>query len=145
MDPDAFHNLAMAEVDAVYRFAHHLARHRQEAEDLVQETYLQALRACDRFVPTEYGIRPWLFKILHNLVNTRLAKGGRDRKLLARYGAESDGNGRAGGPPTDDAAVESAVVWERVNWDGVDGRLKAAVLDLPLDQRVAFLLSAVEG
>jgi hypothetical protein len=43
MDPDAFHTLAMTELDAVYRFAWHLARRREEAEDLVQETYLRAL------------------------------------------------------------------------------------------------------
>jgi RNA polymerase sigma-70 factor (ECF subfamily) len=137
MNPDAFHTLAMTELDAVYRFACHLARRREEAEDLVQETYLRALKSCGSFVPAEHGIRPWLFKILHNLVNTRLAKGARDRKLLAAYGAEQDletaqPDGRA---ETDEA----------VNWDNVDQRLKAAVLELPLAYRVVFLLSAVEG
>lgn len=40
-----FENLALEHLDAVYRMAMQLARHPDEAADLVQDTYLRALRA----------------------------------------------------------------------------------------------------
>ncbi len=147
MDPTAFHNLAMAEIDALYRFAYYLSGRREEADDLVQETFLHALRACDRFVPAEHGLRPWLFKVLHNVLNTRLARGQRDAKLLATFGALSN----AHAAPAGDAATEfvntesSKEIWERINWENIDQRLKSSVLELPLLNRTVFLLAAVEG
>jgi DNA-directed RNA polymerase specialized sigma24 family protein len=41
---DSFEDLAMPLFDKLYNFAHWLTRNRDEAEDLVQETYVKALR-----------------------------------------------------------------------------------------------------
>jgi len=47
MDDDAsFERQVLRWLDDVYRFAMTLARHRPDAEDLVQETYLRAYRVC---------------------------------------------------------------------------------------------------
>src|SRR5690349_22766455 len=56
---------ALTHLDALYRTALRLSRSPQDAEDLVQETYLNAFRALDRF---EEGtnLRAWLFRILNN-------------------------------------------------------------------------------
>ena len=67
-----FRQLAVEEMDAVYRMAFHLTRHPDEAADLVQETYLRALKAESGFELRERGIRPWLFKILHNVFYTKV-------------------------------------------------------------------------
>jgi RNA polymerase sigma-70 factor, ECF subfamily len=56
---------ALTYLDPLYRTALRLSRNPQDAEDLVQETYLNAFRALDRF---EEGtnLRAWLFRILNN-------------------------------------------------------------------------------
>jgi RNA polymerase sigma-70 factor (ECF subfamily) len=61
-----FGQAALAHLDRLYAFAHALARNRQAAEDLVQETYLRALRSRRRPGPDE-NLRGWLFTILHNV------------------------------------------------------------------------------
>jgi len=55
----------LPEISALYNFAYHLTGDRTEAEDLVQETYLRAIKAIDSY---QQGSNPkaWLFKILKN-------------------------------------------------------------------------------
>jgi RNA polymerase sigma-70 factor (ECF subfamily) len=52
-------------IDALYGYAMTLARDRTEAEDLVQETYLRAVRAANQPQPEE-NLKAWLFVIMRN-------------------------------------------------------------------------------
>src|SRR2546428_11684206 len=52
--------------DQVYRVARHLAGSREEADDLVQETYARAFRSWRSFTPGT-NLRAWLLRILTNL------------------------------------------------------------------------------
>jgi RNA polymerase sigma-70 factor (ECF subfamily) len=52
--------------DQVYRVARHLANSREEAEDLMQETYARAFRSWRQFTPGT-NLRAWLLRILTNL------------------------------------------------------------------------------
>ena len=52
--------------DQVYRVARRLVATREEAEDLVQETYARAFRSWRSFTPGT-NLRAWLFRILTNL------------------------------------------------------------------------------
>src|SRR5919202_1852427 len=61
-----FEEEALALSDQVYRVARHLARSRDEAEDLVQETYARAFRSWRSFTPGT-NLRAWLLRILTNL------------------------------------------------------------------------------
>ena len=74
MNRHEFENLTLPHLDAVHRMAMQLARHADDAADLVQETYLKALRAAKRFREQGGGVRPWLFKILHNVFYARIGK-----------------------------------------------------------------------
>jgi RNA polymerase sigma-70 factor (ECF subfamily) len=56
---------ALTYLDSLYRTALRLSRNPHDAEDLVQETYLRALRALDQFQEGT-NLRAWLFKILTN-------------------------------------------------------------------------------
>src|SRR5215207_1523725 len=60
-----FEQDAMQHLDALYRTALRMTRNPQDAEDLVQETYLRAFRFFDKFQPGT-NLRAWLFRILTN-------------------------------------------------------------------------------
>ena len=60
-----FEELAMPLFDSLYNFAHWLTRNREEAEDLVQETYAKALKGFSTFQPGT-NFRAWMFRILKN-------------------------------------------------------------------------------
>jgi RNA polymerase sigma-70 factor, ECF subfamily len=61
-----FEEDALGLSDQVYRVARHLAGSREEAEDLVQETYARAFRSWRSFQPGT-NLRAWLLRILTNL------------------------------------------------------------------------------
>src|SRR3954453_22147203 len=73
----AFEAEALASLDSLYRAALRLTRRPADAEDLVQETYLKAFRAVDRFEPGT-NLRAWLFTILHNTARNRARDRSRD-------------------------------------------------------------------
>jgi len=70
LDPETqrrFEALALPHLGHLYRLAIRLKRTAQDAEDLVQETYVKALRAFPALRDPE-RIRPWLCQILSRLV-----------------------------------------------------------------------------
>ncbi len=61
-----FEEEALELSDQVYQVARRLSGSREEAEDLVQDTYARAFRAWRSFEPGT-NLRAWLFRILTNL------------------------------------------------------------------------------
>ena len=61
-----FEEDALELADQVYRVARRLVSTREEAEDLMQETYARAFRAWESFQPGT-NLRAWLLRILTNL------------------------------------------------------------------------------
>src|ERR1700751_6282187 len=60
-----FEELATPLFDSLYNFASWLLKNKSNAEDLVQETYLKALRSFASFQPGT-NFRAWMFRILRN-------------------------------------------------------------------------------
>jgi RNA polymerase sigma-70 factor (ECF subfamily) len=126
----SFETEALASVDSLYRTALRLTRVRADAEDLVQETYLKAFRAADRFEPGT-NLRAWLFTILHNTARNRA----RDRaKDAITY--DSDTVERAA-----DAPLHPETLLLR---DTLAPELQAAIDELPEAFRQAVWLRDVE-
>ncbi len=138
MERKKFENLALEHLDAVYRMAMQLARHPEEASDLVQETYLKALRASARFEEQGGGIRPWLFKILHNVFYTHISK---TRRRPTPVESFPEATTRIPQPNEPEPAWDL----EALDWEHVDERLKEAIHQLKPEYRSVLLLWGVEG
>ncbi|HXP16500.1 MAG TPA: sigma-70 family RNA polymerase sigma factor [Terriglobales bacterium] len=67
-----FEELAMPLFDQLFNFAHWLTQNRSEAEDLVQETYIKALKGFSSFQPGT-NFRAWIYRILRNTFLTSRA------------------------------------------------------------------------
>jgi RNA polymerase sigma-70 factor, ECF subfamily len=109
----------------VYRFCLYRLGDRQEAEDAVQATFLNAFRALERGV-VPYAEAAWLYKIARNVCVSRQRSAVRRRRL------ESPA-------PLDESVASPAADRERV----VD--LVGAVSRLPQRQRHALVLRAWQG
>ncbi len=75
--PRSFDVEAVQYLDALYGAAMRLTRDVHAAQDLVQDTYVKALRFGHRFEPGS-NLRGWLFTILHNTFRNDRRGAGRD-------------------------------------------------------------------
>ncbi len=133
---------ALKQVDALYRTALRMTRNAQDAEDLVQETYLRAFRSAHQF-QRGTNLRAWLFKILTNSFINQYRK--RARKPLSSslddveefylYSHLVD-NGVQPGSPDPEATVIDRFAEEEV---------VTALERLPVEFRQVVLLADVEG
>lgn len=114
-----------AEIPHLRRYARALAGCPDEADDLVQGCLERALRNAERWDP-DRGLRPWLFRILHNNHVTRRRSVNRELHFQRHFRE----------PDAVAAGQESST-----ELDGV----RAAMAELPEDHRNALLLVAVEG
>ena len=72
----AFEAEALPLMADVFRVANYLTRDREEAEDLTQETFAEALKSFHRYTP-DTNCRAWLVTILYHLNSKRKYKLGR--------------------------------------------------------------------
>ena len=103
----AFEGEAMPYLDDLFRIAMWLARNRSEAEDLVQETFTQALESFHRF---EQGTncRAWLVSIMYHMNSKRLRAGSKLR--LVNDGEERIAATVASTPPTPQGITDEDIL-----------------------------------
>jgi RNA polymerase sigma-70 factor (ECF subfamily) len=131
----AFEREALACLDSLYRTARRLTRSSADAEDLVQDTYLKAFRAADRF-EAGTNLRAWLFTILHNTHRNRVRD--RMREPVVDVGPEE---------LQESVSLEGRTVEtpeDRLLKDVLAPELQAAVDALPSEFRQAVWLRDVE-
>ena len=132
---EQFEKLALEQMDTLYRVARRLTRDAERADDLVQETYLRAFRARDGFQLKEYGIRPWLLRIMQNL---HVSRSGRERRQpLAMEDASLEAADRGGNP-------ETPGMPSPFNLEQMDDELVEALESLPVDYQIVLLMWAVD-
>jgi RNA polymerase sigma-70 factor (ECF subfamily) len=122
--PD-FAKLALPFMGALYRTACRLTSRSSEAEDLVQETYLEGFR-CYPSLKDPSRCRPWLFRILHNLWSERRVRD-RNRALVRSLATRVEGN-----------------LEQEMTEAGYSDEVERALGALPDEFRTAVLLVTVE-
>ena len=127
-----FEREALAHLDALYGFALKLARSRDDAEDLVSDTFLRALERWEQY-RLGTNIRAWLFTILYRVFVSRR------RRIDAREVPSGDG---ADGRPRHEAVGEADP--EGRFYDSfLDEEVTRAIDALPEEYRSAVVLSDV--
>lgn len=121
----SFETQALAYSDQLFRVALRVCQNREKAQDLVQETYLQAWRSYDRFEPGT-NLRAWLFKILFNVFYSGARK---DRLPLA---------------PIEENIAETVAFDPPTPQHLTDEEVRAAVERLPRDYQIPVVLADVE-
>jgi RNA polymerase sigma-70 factor, ECF subfamily len=110
---------------ALYRTACRLTSRAAEAEDLVQETYLEGFR-CYASLKDPSRCRPWLFRILHNLWSERRTRE-RNRALVRALTTRVEGD-----------------LEREIADTGYSDEVERALATLPDEFRTAVLLVTVE-
>ena len=135
--PD-FEDVALVHLDLLYRTALRLTHDRVEADDLVQETWLRALRHFDQFDPGS-NCRAWLVTILRNAFLNRLRRRGRER-------LESDMTGERGdSAPFEDSAIERSTPEEEFFQTVFHGDVERALKSLSPAFQQVIVLADLEG
>lgn len=130
---EAFAELILRYVDALYSFARMLTGSADGAEDLVQETCLRAIRCWKQYEPGTH-CKAWLFTIMRNqFLNDRRARG---RELLSS-GSEFNHDEENGG-----MIVRMPAPLQRPDLK-ID--LEKALASLPEGLRMIVLLRDQEG
>jgi RNA polymerase sigma factor (sigma-70 family) len=127
-----FEELAMPLFDSLYNFASWLVHDKSNAEDLVQETYLKALRSFASFQPGT-NFRAWMFRILRN--NFLSSRSTLDRRMTVEIESEDD----AQVLPVTSSTPESLLI-EHLGKDAVQN----AIEQLPVVFKEVILLRDVE-
>ena len=135
---DAFSSEALDLLDSLYGTALRLARDADRAQDLVQDTYLKAFRARDRFAAGT-NLKAWLFTILHNTWRNR-----RRDQARSRVDFDSDAVEDADERAALDSSVQPASPEALLLRASVDAELQAALDVLPEKFRAAVWLRDVE-
>jgi RNA polymerase sigma-70 factor (ECF subfamily) len=128
---EEFRQQALTHLDALHNLAVYLTRNGSEAEDLVQETYVRAMRFSHRFQPGTH-LRAWLFQILRNTFLTFY-------RLREREPALSEDGIPAGGTMFHDAPDQDGASTEVLT------DLDRALSRLPEEFKTPLLLAEVEG
>jgi RNA polymerase sigma-70 factor, ECF subfamily len=129
---DSFEELAMPLFDQLYNFARWLTRNTEEAEDLVQETYVKALKGFSSF-QLGTNFRAWMYRILRNTFLT--SRTGLRVTMTVPLDPEQDAA---------ELAVENETP-ETILMDRSNSQLVLrAIDDLPVQYRETLLLCEVE-
>jgi RNA polymerase sigma-70 factor, ECF subfamily len=129
-DTGSFEELAMPHFARLYNFACWLTKDRIAAEDLVQETYMKALKGFSSFQQGT-NFRAWIYRILRNAFLTTEAG------LIASVSFD-DEDGAAPEPST--AETPESLLLARVEQETI----RSALEDLPVNYREIILLCDFE-
>jgi len=135
-----FKNAELPFRDQLYKTAVRLTRSAEDAEDLLQETYLKAYRHYASFEPGT-NLKAWLFKILKN---TFINEYRRRKQLPAQVDfAELEETFESAVVATDARAARTPE--EELLEASLDAEVRTSLTALPHNYKVVVLLADIEG
>jgi RNA polymerase sigma-70 factor (ECF subfamily) len=138
-DSDGFSEECISHLDALYGVACRLTRNPTEAEDLVQDALVKAMRARHQFL-VGTNLKAWLFRILTNTFINKYRRGGLERALFE--GPDAD--------PLADGWVSASTMRQLRDPEQiallpiVEGEVGRALDALPAEFKLAVILCDVE-
>jgi RNA polymerase sigma-70 factor (ECF subfamily) len=133
-DREQFTAVALPYMDKMYNAALYLCRDPDDAEELVQETFLRAYRAWEQFTPGT-NCKAWLLTILHNTFRN-LYRSQKRRPQLVEFD-EALHN-------PDEPSAGSADPAELIGARVLDGEIQQALEQLPEEYLQAIVLVDIE-
>jgi RNA polymerase sigma-70 factor (ECF subfamily) len=134
-----FERLVRAYQDRLYSFAQRLTRHVQDAEEVVQETFVRAYQALKTYPPgriESMDLKPWLYRILLNVFRNRIRRGCLQTVSLDKINVNS------GMSKVNEATIDPESL---VGESEIRKQLGKALTSLPEKYRVPVVLRYVEG
>jgi RNA polymerase sigma-70 factor (ECF subfamily) len=133
-----FEREAVPHMDALFNFALKMTGDSDEADDLVQETYLKAFRFFDKF---EKGTncKAWLFRIMKNTYINKYRKETKEPDKVDYEDVENFYENVK--PSTTDSAHLEKDIYDNL----LDDELSEAINSLPDDFKTVVILCDIEG
>lgn len=136
---DTFEAEALSHIDALYGVAVRMTKNHADAEDLVQDALVKAMRARHQYQPGT-NLKAWLFRILTNTFINKFRRGGLERSVLD--GPDAD--------PLVDGWVSASSMRSMRDAETqalrplLEAEIDRALDELPEEFRLAVVLSDVE-
>jgi RNA polymerase sigma-70 factor (ECF subfamily) len=137
-DHDAFRHLVERHSRSVFRLAYRLTGHEQDAEDVVQETFLRAFREIRRF-EARSSFATWLYRITVNCSHDLL----RQRPRAGSRPSLDDPESRVAAELADPSAAADPL--RELASRRIDERVRTAMNGLSDQERSAFVMRHFEG
>lgn len=135
---NVFENELLPHIDALKTFAFHLTYNENDADDLVQETYMKAYRFIDKYIEGT-NAKAWLFKILKNAYINEYRK-------KSKRPTQVDFEDIVSYHDSDDSSSTSYLdLREEIFQNMMGDEVTIAINRLPIDFRTVILLCDVEG
>lgn len=139
-----FEKIALGHINPLYNMAVRLVFNKEEAEDLVQETYLKAYRFFDTFQKGT-NVKAWLYKILRNSFINKYRKAVNTPGEIGYEDIESLNTNFANKQENREDLIDSLEnKYNDLDNLMVDDDVKHAIDSLPLEYREVILYSDVE-
>jgi RNA polymerase sigma-70 factor (ECF subfamily) len=140
-DARAFRELFEKHSRAIVNFAYHFVGHRQRAEEIAQDVFLQIYRAAERYEPTA-KFTTWLYRIATNACLNEVRRPEHRHPRRSIEHEPDDERKRAEIAFADPEAIpgDSALAGREL-----EAKIHAVLEDLPPNQRAALLMSRVDG
>jgi RNA polymerase sigma-70 factor (ECF subfamily) len=137
-DSDAFRLLVEQHSRAIFRLAFRMTGNEEDAEDVVQETFLRAYRQLDKY-EARSSFSTWLYRIASNYSLDLIRMRKRHEEKRERGSAE-DGRDILQSIPVDTPGPDRIVYGGQIK-----DRVNAALNELSAQERTAFVLRHFEG
>ena len=139
VSPAEFERESLSHLSALLAVATRLTRNPTEAEDLVQDTFVKAMRARHQF-EAGTNMRAWLLRILTNTFINRFRRGGLERSVFEGPDADPLADGWIGTATLEAMRDPEALALRPM----LEAEIRQSLDELPDEFRLAVVLADVE-